>query len=76
MKPLVTKCKEQLFATISHENVFDIIKFSYFIDDEDIFKKASKYLQANSNELKHADEWMSFEEANPKIMIKVYRQMI
>ena len=73
MKPLVAKCKKQLFGTITHENVFDIIKTSFFIDDEEIFKKASKYLKANSEELKDTDEWMSFEETNPKIMIKVLK---
>ena len=76
MKALVSKCKEKLFAKVTHGNVFEIIKTSYFLDDEDIFKKASKYLKANSDELKNTDEWMSFEEANPKIMIKVYRHMI
>ena len=35
MKPLVAQCKEQLFGTITNENVFDIIKTSYFIDDKD-----------------------------------------
>ena len=76
MKPLVAKCREQLFANITHGNVFEIIKTAYFIDDEDIFKEASEYLKANSEELKDTDDWLSFEEANPKIIAKVYRFMM
>ena len=75
MKPLVAQCKEQLFGTITNENVFDIIKTSYFIDDKDIFKKSSEYLKDNSDDLEDTDEWLSFEEAYPKIMNKVWRCM-
>ena len=76
MKPLVAKCRERFFANITHGNVFEIIKTAYFIDDEDIFKEASEYLKANSEELKDTDDWLSFEEANPKIIAKVYRFMM
>ena len=76
MKPLIAKCRERLFANITHGNVFEIIKTAYFIDDEDIFKEASEYLKANSEELKDTDDWLSFEEANPKIIAKVYRFMM
>ena len=76
MKPLVSKCRERLFADITHGNVFEIIKTAYFIDDDEVFKKASEYLKANSDELKDSDDWLSFEEANPKIIAKVYRFMM
>ena len=73
MTPLVTKCKEQLLATITHGNVFDIIKTAYFLDDENMFKIASEYIKVNSNDLEDTDEWLSLEETNPKIMIKVLK---
>ena len=76
MKPLVAICKKQLFATITHENVFEIIKMAYFIDDEDVFKKASEYLKANSNELKDTDDWISFEETHLEIMNKAFHYMM
>ena len=76
MKPLIAKCRERLFANITHGNVFEIIKTAYFIDDEDVFKEASEYLKANSDELKDTDDWLSFEDANPKIIAKVYRFMM
>ena len=75
MTPLVTKCKEQLLATITHGNVFDIIKTAYFLDDENMFKIASEYIKVNSNDLEDTDEWLSLEETNPKIMIKVLKHM-
>ena len=40
-----------------------------------MFKIASEYLKVNSNELKDTEEWLSFEEGNPKIMIKVLKHM-
>ena len=76
MKPLVSKCREQLFANITHGNVFEIIKTAYFIDDEDVFKKASEYLKANSNELKDTDDWISFEETHLEIMNKAFHYMM
>ena len=76
MKPLVAICKKQLFATITHENVFDIIKMAYFIDDEDVFKKASEYLKSNSKEMKDTEDWITFEENNLGIMIKVFHYMM
>ena len=75
MTPLVAKCKEQLLATITHGNVFEIIKTAYFLDDENMFKIASEYIKVNLGELEDTEEWQSLEETNPKIMIKVLKHM-
>ena len=47
MKKLVAKIKVRLLDSLTNENIFDVTKAAYLIDDQEIFKEASKYLWKN-----------------------------
>ena len=75
IEPLVAKCKDQIIGTLNNEDVFDVIKAAYLINDEEMLMAASKHLKKNLNELKNSEEWLTFEKSNPTCMNKVLRKM-
>ena len=76
IKPLVTKIKEKLMASMTNENVFDVIKVAYLIDDEDMFKEACKHLKEKKDELKDSIEWKTFGQDHPACMIKALTSIV
>ena len=70
MKRLVMKIKARLMDSLTIENVFDVIKAAYLIDDQDMFKKASKYLLKNKEQLKGTPEWNAFKKEHSDCMIE------
>ena len=76
VKPLVTKIKENLMDSMTNENVFDVIKVAYLIDDEDMFKEACKYLKEKKDELKDSVEWKTFGQDHPACMIKALTSIV
>ena len=78
IKPLVKKCKKHLnvLDSMTNDNVFDIIRTAYLLDDEEMFKNGTLFLKKNRVQLKGSEQWREFEEANPKCMIKVLKLML
>ena len=70
MKPLVTKIKLKLMDSINNENIFGVIKAAYLIDDQEMFKEASKYLWKNMEQLKGTPEWNAFKIEHSVCMIE------
>ena len=56
--------------SLTNENIFDVIKAAYLIDDQDMFKKASKYLLKNKEQLKGTAEWNAFKKDHSDCMIE------
>ena len=75
MKPLVTKIKLKLLDSLTNENIFDIIKTAYLIDDEDMINEASDYLMKKMAQLESTEEWKIFGKNNPDCMIKTLTVM-
>ena len=76
IKPLVAKIKNKLMDSMTNENIFDVIKVAYLIDDKDMFEEACKHLMKNKDPLKDWVEWKLFEKENPACMIKVLTYMV
>ena len=78
IKPLVKKCKKHLnvLDSMTNDNVFDIIRTAYLLDDEEMFKNGTLFLKKNRVQLKGSEQWKEFEDANPKCMIKVLKLML
>ena len=78
IKPLVKKCKKHLnvLDSMTNDNVFDIIRTAYLLDDEEMFKNGTLFLKKNRVQLKGSEQWKEFEEANPKCMIKILKMML
>ena len=61
---------------MTNDNVFDIIKTAYLVDDEEMFKNGTLFLKKNRAELKGTGTWKEFQDANPKCMFKVLNLML
>ena len=70
--PLVEKCKKHLINSMTCDNIFEIIKVAYLIDDDDMLKTASKFFSRNIDQLKSTEELKDFQKLNPMCMIKVF----
>ena len=70
MKKLVMKIKARLMDSLTNENIFDVIKAAYLIDDQDMIKEASKYLWKNMQQLKGTPEWNAFKIEHSVCMIE------
>ena len=70
--PLVSKCKKNLMDSLTRENIFEIIKVAYLIDDNEMLKTVSKFFSRNKDELKNTEELKDFQKSNPMCMIKVF----
>ena len=75
IKPLVAKVKAKLMGSLSNDNIFDIIKTAYLIDDEEMFCEASDYLLKNMKQLESTEAWKIFGENHPACMIKALTYM-
>ena len=64
------KIKARLMDSLTIENIFHVIKAAYLIDDQDMFKKASKYLLKNKEQLKGTPEWNAFKKEHSDCMIE------
>ena len=76
IKPLVAKIKNKLMDSMTNENIFDLIKVAYLIDDEDMFKEACKHLKEKKDELKDSVEWKTFGQDHPACMIKALTSIV
>ena len=76
IKPLVAKIKNKLMDSMTNENIFDVIKVAYLIDDEDMFKEACKYLKEKKDDLKDSVEWKTFGKEHPDCMIKALTSIV
>ena len=70
MKKLVMKIKARLMDSLTNENIFDVIKAAYLIDDQNMIKEASKYLWKNMEQLKGTPEWNAFKIEHSVCMIE------
>ena len=70
--PLVEKCKKHLINSLTCENIFEIIKVAYLIDDDEMLKTASDFFSKNKNELKNTEELRDFKKSHPICMMKVF----
>ena len=73
--PLAEKVKHKLMGSLTNENIFDIIKTAYLIDDDDMFSEASDYLLKNMAELESTEEWKFFGETHTACMNKALSYM-
>lgn len=69
--PLVSKCKKNLTDNMTCENIFEIIKVAYLIDDDNMLKMVSEFFSRNKDQLKNTEELKDFQKSNPMCMIKV-----
>ena len=67
--------KQQLLKTLHDDNVLDLVKVAYDIDDAKLLKSASKYIQDKFSSFKDSDQWIEFTEINPKLTIKIFTCM-
>ena len=71
--PLVEKCKKYLINSLTNENIFEIIKVAYLIDDDDMLKTASDFFSKNKDQLQKTKKFKDFEKSNPMCMLKVLK---
>ena len=70
MKTLVTKIKVKLIDSLNNDNIFDVLKAAYLIDDQDMFKEASAYLLKHIKQLKGTPGWNTFKIEHHDCMIE------
>ena len=71
MKPLMEKCRDNLVQILNNDNLGEIIKVAYHIDDEKLLKVCAKYLLENKKELNSTEEWKNFVKSNKECMKQV-----
>ena len=71
MKPLMKKCRNNLVQILNNDNLSEIIKVAYHIDDEKLLRICAKYLLENKKELNSTEEWKNFIRANKECMKQV-----
>ena len=70
--PLVERCKKHLINSLTHDNIFEIIKVAYLIDDDNMLKTASEFFSKNKEVFKNTEELNDFQKSNPTCMMKVF----
>ena len=75
MKPLMKKCRNNLILILNNDNLGEIVKVAYHIDDEELLKVCAKHLLQNKAELNNTEEWKHFAKANADCMNKVCQMM-
>ena len=58
------------------ENVYDVIKAAYLINDEELLKKATKFIGKNHGTFKFENpQWDEFKNTHPKCFVKMMEFM-
>ena len=68
MRPLLEKCRDNMVQILNNDNLGEIIKVAYHIDDEKLLKVCAKYLLENKKDLNSIEEWKNFVKANKDCM--------
>ena len=71
MKPLMEKCRNNLVQILNNDNLGEIIKVAYHIDDEELLKICAKYLLEHKKELNSTQHWKNFVKSNKECMKQV-----
>ena len=75
VKSLIATCSKHLIRTVCKENIFEVIKISHLIDDENLLKRAAEFLKTNIEKMSKSEKWKNFEKSHPDCMVRIYRLM-
>ena len=74
---LVQLCSDHLKTSLTMENVYGVIEAAYLIDDDDLLKKATKFVTKNRGTFKSNDsEWDAFTKSHPECFVKMMQFMM
>ena len=78
IRPLYKLCQDHLFAAITKENVFDVIKAANYTKDEKLIWKSAQFMRANLGafDIGENPEWTKFCKQNPDCGNKILNLMI
>ena len=75
---LVSECTSMLCDQMNGENILDIIKAGYYLDNETLFESAVNYMQRVHWIQKKKDEWNAFKSlhVHAEIVIKITEYLL
>ena len=76
IKPIVKICSEVLSQSLEKENVLKIVDAAYKINDDELLKKAMKYVKQNMKKFEKDSDWKEFAQSNPECNSKMFQLMM
>ena len=76
IKPIVKICSEVLSQSLEKENVLKIVDAAYKINDDELLKKAMKYVKQNMKKFEKDSDWKKFAQSNPERNSKMFQLMM
>ena len=78
MDSLETKCKNYLVQVLetNRNNLLDLIKVAYDIEDANLLKIGAKYFSRYKDELKESEELKRFKKSYPDCMFRMYELIL
>ena len=76
LKRLVNICLKHLGSIIDVKNVMEITFTAYLIDNEQLLKKASKFISNNIGAIKKPEQWDQIKKTHPHIATKVMDMIV
>ena len=73
---LLKLCVKQLKASLSMDNVLDILLSAHHTNQEDLFNAASSFVYENKGKLTKTMEWKEIMETNPKLIATVLSNVL
>ena len=69
--PLYSICKEHLLKNINISNIYDLIKASYLLDEDDFIEPLSLYVLRNKRRFKNTHSWKEFQTSHAHCLVKI-----
>jgi hypothetical protein len=73
---LLKLCVEHLKASLSIDNVLDILLCAHLTNQKDLFNTASNFVMKNKGKLTETMEWKEMMETNPKLIATVLSNVL
>ena len=73
---LLKLCVKQLTASLSMDNVLDILLCAHLTNQVDLFNTASNFVNKNKGKLTKTVEWKEIMETNPKLIANVLSNVL
>lgn len=73
---LVKVCNEYLKSNLSVENCLDVLLSAHLMNQKELFRAASDFVNQNKGKVVKTNAWQEMEETNPKLTINVLSNVL
>ena len=69
-------CNEYLKSNLSVENCLDVLLSAHLMNQKELFRAASDFVNQNKGKLVRTDAWKEMEETNPKLTTNILSEVL